>query len=276
MQCKSTQSIVSEIHDKLLDNLENDTDSALVVLDQSKAYDVVCHSILLRKLEALGFKNQALNMMKSYLGDRKQFVQVEGQRLDKLVIGPRSVIQGSTMSCTMFLIFILDLPNMFHVTCGEVHDPLEQRTCKEPNSKIFVDNTFIHVKRKETESMEEAVEATMEKVEVYMKANKLSLNSEKSQVMLVTKNLQMKKDVVVTVNGKESRHKNQITVLGNTLSSSLTWELHVSKVLLPSLANRVQTLVSQYLPTGFRAIYANSVFISRLMFGSETWGGPSS
>ena len=109
-----------------------------------------------------------------------------------------------------------------------------------------------------------------------MKANKLALNSDKSQVMLVTKNVQMKKDFVVTMNGKEIRHKSHITILGNTMSSSLTWETHVSKVLLPSLANRVRTLqiVSWYLSTGFRAIYANSVFRSRMMFGIETWGGP--
>ena len=51
---KSTQSLVSELHDKLIEDLDKDDDSALVVLDQSKAYDVVSHSILIRKFEGAG------------------------------------------------------------------------------------------------------------------------------------------------------------------------------------------------------------------------------
>ena len=43
----------------------------------------------------------------------------------------------------------------------------------------------------------------------------------------------------------------------------------------PSLRNRIRTLrlISKYLDTGFKAIYCNSVFRSKLMFGLETWGG---
>ena len=272
---KSTQSVITELHDKLLEDMENDTDTALLVLDQSKAYDVVCHRILLRKFEAIGFKTQAIEMMRSYLSDRKQFVQVEGQRSDKLVLGPRFVIQGSTMSCVMFLIYILDLPSMFHVSCATRHNPLDERTCQKPRAKTFVDDTFIHVTKKEDETMIEAVNDTMEKVVIYMKANKLALNSDKSQVMVISKNNAMKSNFAVTMNNKVIKHKEEITILGNTLSASLTWEAHVSNVLLPALRNRVQTLrlITRYLPTGFRAIYANSIFRSRLMFGIETWGG---
>ena len=104
---KSTQSLVTEIHDKLLEDLTNDTDTALLILDQSKAYNIISHPILLRKLEVVGFKSQAIKLMTSYLENRKQFVQVKGHRSDKLLIGPRSVIQGSTMSCIMLLIIYI-------------------------------------------------------------------------------------------------------------------------------------------------------------------------
>ena len=179
------------------------------------------------------------------------------------------------MSCAMFLIFILDLPSMFHVSCATPHDPLQQRTCQEPRAKTFVDDTFIHITKKENESMTEAVNDTMEQVIVYMEANKLALNSDKSQVMIISKDNEMKRNFSVTMNDKIIKHKDQITILGNTLSSSLTWEAHITNVLLPALKNRVRTLwiLTRYLPAGFRAIYANSIFRSCLMFGIETWGG---
>ena len=110
----------------------------------------------------------------------------------------------------MFLVYILDLPNMFHVTCGEIHDPEAQRKCKEPNAKTFVDDTFIKVTKKEDESMEKAVLNTMVKVECYMKANKLALNSDKSQVMVVSNNTEIKKNFEVIMNGKKVRHKEHI------------------------------------------------------------------
>ena len=123
--------------------------------------------------------------------------------------------------------------------------------------------------------MEKAVLNTMVKVECYMKANKLALNSDKSQVMVVSNNTEIKKNFEVIMNGKKVRHKEHITILGNTMSASLTWDAHITKVLIPSLSNRVRTLqiVSRYLPPGFRAVYANSIFRSRLLFWDRDMGG---
>ena len=45
-----------------------------VYLDLSKTFDTLSHNILLRKLKHYGVCDSALNLMKSYLEDRKQFV----------------------------------------------------------------------------------------------------------------------------------------------------------------------------------------------------------
>ena len=66
-------------------------------------------------------------------------------------------------------------------------------------------------------------------------------------------------------------------VLGNNISDTLSWDPHVTKIVLPALRNRVHTLknMTKYLKGGFRAQYTNSVFRSKLMFGIEAWGGAS-
>ena len=46
---KSTQSILNEVHDNLVETLENEEDAALVLIDQSKAFDIIEHQILLKK-----------------------------------------------------------------------------------------------------------------------------------------------------------------------------------------------------------------------------------
>ena len=45
----STQMLILDLHNKLTQDLEDSKDVALVLLDQSKAYDIVSHQILERK-----------------------------------------------------------------------------------------------------------------------------------------------------------------------------------------------------------------------------------
>ena len=108
-----------------------------------------------------------------------------------------------------------------------------------------------------------------------MSANKLALNADKSQIMLVTKNSEMKKNFQVVLNGKLIKHKNEVVVLGNTLSSDLSWDAHMRKILIPALTNRARSLrlIAKYLSKGFRAVYANTIYRSKLFFGIKTWGG---
>ena len=50
VRLKSTQSLVTEIYDALVKDLTEGTETALIALDQSKAYDIVDHEIMIRKL----------------------------------------------------------------------------------------------------------------------------------------------------------------------------------------------------------------------------------
>ena len=47
------QTLVTNLYDKLLEHLHNEKEIALLILDQSKAYDLVQHQILLQKLGSI-------------------------------------------------------------------------------------------------------------------------------------------------------------------------------------------------------------------------------
>ena len=271
---KSTQTLITEIQDLLVEDRTNGQDSFLIALYQSKAYDLVCHEILLRKLEALGFKPQAIRIMTSFLSGRKQFVQVEGRRSECLLTGPNSVIQGSTISCALYLIYILDLPELFH---EEKLQPKEYRESKKTNVKTFVDDVFLKAFKEDDKTFKESVLTLMESVETYTKANRLALNPDKSMIMLNTKNAAEKETFSVVLKGKVVKHSSEMIVLGNLLSDQLTWDRHVTSVLIPALRNRLRSMriINKYLGNGFKAVYLNATFRSRLMFGIETWGGGS-
>ena len=88
-----------------------------------------------------------------------------------------------------------------------------------------------------------------------MTNNKLALNQSKTQIMVVSKHQNTKYDFNVTLAEKNIKHKNNVVILGNTFSHDLSWDNHISKVLIPSVKNRVRTLriLARYLPDKFRA-----------------------
>ena len=48
----------------------------VVLLDLKKAFDIIDHGILLRKLELYGITGSALSMIRSYLSDQNQICQL--------------------------------------------------------------------------------------------------------------------------------------------------------------------------------------------------------
>ena len=71
---KSTSHAILDVLMNAYDNIESNDYTAIVLLDFKKAFDIVCHSILLNKLEHYGIRGIALKLLKSFLTNRSQFV----------------------------------------------------------------------------------------------------------------------------------------------------------------------------------------------------------
>lgn len=72
----STETLNILVNDTLLDAMDNKKVSTLILLDLSKAFDSISHSILLQKLSCIGASCDAVNWFKSYLTERKQMARI--------------------------------------------------------------------------------------------------------------------------------------------------------------------------------------------------------
>ena len=76
----STELAVLELVDRITQELDKGHTPINIFLDLSKAFDTLDHNILLHKLSYYGIKNAALDLFKSYLSNRKQYVDFLNNR----------------------------------------------------------------------------------------------------------------------------------------------------------------------------------------------------
>ena len=98
--------------DELIQNFEGKTQTDVVVLDFSKAFDVVPHQRLLHKLDHYGIQGTALNWIQNFLTNRTQKVVVDGSSSESARV-KSGVPHGrpTVLAPLLFLTYINDLPS---------------------------------------------------------------------------------------------------------------------------------------------------------------------
>ena len=99
-----------QLHDMWLEASDKQELSAVCLLDQSAAYDLLCHMNIEEKLKLYNFSESSIAWLMSYLGGRTQQVQVESRTSSPLECGEHGVPQGSVLGGLLHVINSNDLP----------------------------------------------------------------------------------------------------------------------------------------------------------------------
>ena len=97
-----------QLVDQINDKFESNCFTLGIFIDLSKAFDTVDHQILISKLNNYGVKGKNLSWFKSYLENRKQYLNYSNDvtNLAQIKCG---VPQGSILGPLLFFIYVNEL-----------------------------------------------------------------------------------------------------------------------------------------------------------------------
>ena len=219
----STQTALISMLEKWRNILDNKGYSGAILMDLSKAFDTITHELLLAKLHAYGFSEQALLILSSYLSNRKQRVKINNtfSSWTDLIQG---VPQGSVHRPLLFNIYLNDL--FFSL--------------KNINVCNFADDTTPYVCDKSIETVLKLLEENCEIALCWFENNYMKLNTDKCHLIVSGyKHEQM----WAKIGNDKIWESSDVKLLGVTIDNELKFDKHVSKIC--SKANRKLSVLAR-------------------------------
>ena len=219
----STETALVKVQNDILTSIDQHGIVILILLDLSVAFDTIDHDVLFSRMEStLGITGPALEWFRSYLGDRTLRVQIDDSFSASQVI-LWSVPQGSVLGPLLFLIYLLPLGILIRKHGLELH--------------AYADDTqlYISIKPINQRVVDEGVaklENCLTDIYTWMSQNKLKLNADKTEVLVMgTPQMRAKISVPsITVNGVIVPVLNEpVGNLGAVFDPNMNMSAHVSK-----------------------------------------------
>ena len=255
----STNHAVISMVQKIQEVIKNKNIAIGVFIDLQKAFDTVNHNILLNKLDSYGIRGIAKNWIKSYLTHRQQYVSIDGFESDKEFI-LHGVPQGSVLGPLLFTIYINDM-----------------HTCiKSSTTFHFADDTnllYVPQKKVRNRNIVRKLNADLKALDNWLKANKISLNSTKTELVIFRKKQTPVPDIKIKLNGIRLLPTKCVKYLGIYLDENLSFETHIT-LLNAKLrrANNMLAISRHYVPLKYLTQIYYGQFHSHLQYCCQIWG----
>lgn len=256
---RSTEDAILKLTSHLYKALDSKTPALCIFVDLSKAFDTVSHKKLLEKIKCYGLRGKVYNILKSYLSNREQYVEIDGTLSSSRTI-TYGVPQGTVLGPLLFTIYINSL---LHIdTAGTILS--------------FADDTAILYTEKTWELLKTKTESDFKKIQQWFQYNKLTLNCDKTKYLPFTSyanNLPNLGPLSIDQN-QQIPEAESIKYLGIIIDRHLRWDLQILNLIkkVRGLLTRFKYL-QEYLEEKQLKILYYSLVQSQISYGIAGWGG---
>ena len=208
----STCDAMVHLTEQIYNSLDNRSHTFAILIDFKKAFDTVNHGILLKKLQSYGIRGTQLEWFRSYLLDRKCYVEIQNVKssVRSIDIG---VPQGSILGPILFLLYInkfSKLSNQFDTT-------------------LFADDTTVLISNHDFNSLVSNSNFVLGKINDWTINNRLTLNVSKT-VALYFSNRGSNGDQNIVLGGESVSVVNNCKFLGVFLDNRLNFVSHIQYI----------------------------------------------
>ena len=206
-QKHSTQHAIITLVDRITNSLDKGDIVISIFLDLKKAFDTVDHPTLLNKLYAYGIRGNAFNWFKSYLSERSQYVVYDSKQ-SKTQTVQCGVPQGSIFDPLLFIIYMNDICNASELLF----------------SILYADDTSVQISGNDITYLVSSMNAELELLSKWFKANKLSLNAQKTFYLVFHRARIKDHELSIQIDGSTLNRSRNIKYLGVIIDHKLNWE----------------------------------------------------
>uniref|UniRef100_A0A3P9MAR3 Reverse transcriptase domain-containing protein n=1 Tax=Oryzias latipes TaxID=8090 RepID=A0A3P9MAR3_ORYLA len=212
----STETALIKVTNDIRLNTDDGKVSVLILLDLSAAFDTVDHGILLHRLQDwVGISGSVLSWLKSYLEDRKYFVEIGSCVSDYMGLNC-GVPQGSILGPLLFNLYMLPLGQLIRSNNISYHN--------------YADDTQIYVSLTTGEyGPVDSLNHCLQQISAWMQNNFLQLNSDKTEVIVFGPQKQ-RESVSSYLHSLSLKPSNQVRNLGVIMDSDLNFNSHIKSV----------------------------------------------
>ena len=184
-------------------------------LDLRKAFDVINHNLLLKKLESAGVSGSAFYWFKSYLDNRRQYVTCNSTESKSLALR-HGVPQGSVLGPTLF--------------CAHYNDVIS--AVKHSSCTLFADDTEIHYSDGDINKASNCVNRDLDNISSWLSSNQMVVHPGKSEVMKIGTQRSLKNcnDLNIFIHDHRLKEVTSYKYLGVYVDSTLAWKEHLSYI----------------------------------------------